>query len=86
MYDALFAEYRTLHDYFSGRPEWAGNAVLHRLRDRRNASDPRMSALDDRSSRTLREQVSALHAELVRYGLVVWTAGQRLGAAYPAMT
>jgi L-ribulose-5-phosphate 4-epimerase len=25
--------------------------------------------------RALREQVSALHAELVRYGLVVWTAG-----------
>ena len=21
-YDELFAEYRTLHDYFSGRPEW----------------------------------------------------------------
>ena len=35
-YDELFAEYRTLHDYFSGRPEWAGNDVLHRLRDRRN--------------------------------------------------
>jgi L-ribulokinase len=38
IYDELFAEYRTLHDYFSGRPEWAGNDVLHRLRDRRNAS------------------------------------------------
>jgi len=35
-YDELFAEYRTLHDYFSGRPEWGGNDVLHRLRDRRN--------------------------------------------------
>ncbi len=35
-YDELFAEYRTLHDYFSGRPERAGNDVLHRLRDRRN--------------------------------------------------
>jgi len=35
-YDELFAEYRTLHDYFSGRPEWAGNDVLHRLRNRRN--------------------------------------------------
>ena len=35
-YDELFAEYRILHDYFSGRPEWAGNDVLHRLRDRRN--------------------------------------------------
>jgi L-ribulokinase len=35
-YDELFAEYRTLHDYFSGRPKWGGNDVLHRLRDRRN--------------------------------------------------
>jgi L-ribulokinase len=36
VYDELFAEYRTLHDYFSGRPELAGNDVLHRLRNRRN--------------------------------------------------
>jgi L-ribulokinase len=35
-YDELFAEYRAMHDYFSGRPEWAGNDVLHRLRNRRN--------------------------------------------------
>ena len=35
-YDELFAEYRTLHDYFSGRPERAGNDVLHRLRNLRN--------------------------------------------------
>jgi L-ribulokinase len=40
VYDELFAEYRTLHDYFSGRPEWAGNDVLHRLRDRRNGATP----------------------------------------------
>jgi L-ribulokinase len=38
VYDELFAEYRTLHDYFSGRPEWGGNAVLHRLRNRRNGA------------------------------------------------
>jgi L-ribulokinase len=38
VYDELFAEYRTLHDYFSGRPEWEGNNVLHRLRDRRNGA------------------------------------------------
>jgi L-ribulokinase len=38
VYDELFAEYRTLHNYFSGRPEWAGNNVLHRLRDRRNGA------------------------------------------------
>ena len=34
-YDVLFAEYRTLHDYFSGRGT-AANDVLHRLRQRRN--------------------------------------------------
>jgi len=38
VYDELFAEYRTLHDYFSGRPEWASNDVLHRLRNRRNGA------------------------------------------------
>jgi L-ribulokinase len=36
-YDALFAEYTTLHDYFSGRGE-AANGVLHRLRERRNGA------------------------------------------------
>ena len=39
-YDELFAEYRTLHDYFSGRPELGGNDLLHRLRDRRNGVRP----------------------------------------------
>jgi L-ribulokinase len=34
-YDEMFAEYRTLHDYFSGRGPGA-NDVLHRLRQRRN--------------------------------------------------
>ncbi len=34
-YDALFAEYRVLHDYFAGRSS-AANDVLHRLRERRN--------------------------------------------------
>jgi L-ribulokinase len=38
VYDELFAEYRTLHDYFSGRQEWGGNDVLHRLRNRRNGA------------------------------------------------
>jgi len=36
-YDQLFAEYRTLHDYFSGRGP-AANDVLHRLRQRRNTA------------------------------------------------
>lgn len=29
----------------------------------------------ERATQSLREEVSALHSELVRYGLVVWTAG-----------
>jgi L-ribulokinase len=33
-YDALYAEYRTLHDYF-GR---GGNDVMHRLRELRRAA------------------------------------------------
>jgi L-ribulokinase len=41
-YDALFAEYRTLHDYFSGRAAGqlgpADNDVLHRLRRIRNGA------------------------------------------------
>jgi L-ribulokinase len=37
VYDALYAEYRLLHDYFSGR-ELGSNDVLHRLRKRRNAA------------------------------------------------
>ena len=37
-----------------------------------------MSALTS-ELKTLREQVSGLHAELVRYGLVVWTAGNVSG-------
>jgi L-ribulose-5-phosphate 4-epimerase len=37
-----------------------------------------MSALVDKLA-ALREQVSALHTELVRYGLVVWTAGNVSG-------
>jgi L-ribulokinase len=36
-YDELFAEYRALHDHFSGRGPGA-SGVLHRLRHRRNAA------------------------------------------------
>jgi L-ribulokinase len=38
-YDGLYAEYQTLHDYFSGRGT-AANDVLHRLRQRRNGASP----------------------------------------------
>jgi L-ribulokinase len=37
-YDTLFAEYRTLHDYFAGRSGNLSNAVLHRLRRLRNGA------------------------------------------------
>jgi L-ribulose-5-phosphate 4-epimerase len=37
-----------------------------------------MSTLDDAIQRT-REQVAALHAELTRYGLVIWTGGNISG-------
>src|SRR5262249_62025522 len=41
-------------------------------------SNPPMSALAA-PLKVLRDQVAALHAELVRYGLVVWTAGNVSG-------
>ena len=71
-YDELYAEYRTLHDHF-GR---GGNDVMLRLRAVRNAASADGDA-DDRASRCGRcgETVAALHAELTRYELVVWTAG-----------
>jgi L-ribulokinase len=47
-YDELYAEYRTLHDYFSGAGAGA-NDVLHRLRQRRNAAQ-------ERGAGTAREQ------------------------------
>ncbi len=77
-YEELFQEYRTLHDHF-GR---GANDVMHRLKaiQRRCRPPPRhrrgvrMSALLE-SIAQLRAEVCALHAELTRYELVVWTAG-----------
>ena len=73
----LYAEYRTLHDYF-GR---GGNDVMHRLRaiaasvrQHAVAAGDRRRAAGDHVTGALRE-VCALHAELVRYGLVAWTSG-----------
>ena len=80
-YDELYAEYRTLHDYF-GR---GANDVMHRLKARRRRRAARrrpraaaMTAADRgaaRPSTALRREVAELHAELTRNGLVVWTAG-----------
>jgi hypothetical protein len=38
--DGLFAGYRTVHDFSSGRRGWAGNAVLHHLPSRMNGANP----------------------------------------------
>ena len=86
-YDELYAEYTRLHDHF-GR---GGNDVMHRLRRLRARAlgetttvpgtrcedGGRVSALSDVAGTVdrLRAEVAALHAELARYGLVVWTAG-----------
>jgi L-ribulose-5-phosphate 4-epimerase len=42
-------------------------------------TEPRASFAESDAVRRVREQVSALHAELVRYGLVVWTGGNVSG-------
>ena len=89
-YDALFAEYPALHDHF-GR---GGNDVMHRLKAHpprgRRRTWPRHDASPATSPRpiaALRREVCALHAELTRYELVVWTAGNvsaRVPGARPA--
>ena len=76
-YDELFAEYTALHDHF-GR---GGSDVMRRLkrirrevgrgRGRRDAA----AVTSRRRSLGCAPRWPALHAELVRYGLVVWTAG-----------
>ena len=54
---------------------------MHRLKAiRREAaratpSTPMSDAMPQRRSPTCAREVAALHAELTRYGLVVWTAG-----------
>ena len=90
-YELLFTEYRTLHDYF-GRGD---NEVMHRLKaiqrnpphgthgttPWREPRTPEVSAERAHglaSPRAARE-VCALHAELTRYELVVWTAGNVSG-------
>ena len=80
-YDALFAEYTTLHDHF-GRP--AANDVMHRLRRIRREALP-MTVTDPRPRQRGRGPAAAARRwpgctrELVRYGLVVWTAGNVSG-------
>ena len=90
VYDELYAEYVLLHDYF-GRGANEVMHRLRALRDRVLAqrpgqSRPRPPVLaevprDRRRARAmtvigqLRDEVWALHAELVRSGLVAWTSG-----------
>ena len=39
-YDRLYAEYLRLHDYFGSAEAAGGNAVMHRLREIRDAAGP----------------------------------------------
>lgn len=43
-YDALYAEYRRLHDYFGRSEDDGGNEVMHRLRDLRDANTGQVAA------------------------------------------
>jgi len=64
VYDRLYAFYVELHDHFgAGAPGAARAAGAVR------GGDP-VTPVD-----ALRDEVCALHAELVRWGLVTWTAG-----------
>ena len=81
-YDELYAEYRTLHDYF-GR---GANDVMHRLKARRRAAPPRRGRDDVSWPRSTSPSAGCarrwprLHGELTRNGLVAWTAGNVSGA------
>ena len=91
-YDELYAEYRTLHDYFGrgGEDERSRTGCARS----RNAAprgqtpaqpydgQPRMTAT---TVARMRARGRALHAELVRYELVVWTAGN-VSARVPGRT
>ena len=66
MYDRLYAEYATLHDYF-GRGR--------KRRDAPPASDAAGGVPMSDAVRVAREALCALHGELVRWGLVTWTSG-----------
>ena len=78
VYDALFDQYLALHDHF-GR----ATTTMRRLKAIRRAavaSSGRgrvMTVTSDVAATisALRREVCALHAELIRYQLVVWTAG-----------
>ena len=61
-------DYRQLHDYF-GR---GGDDVMHRLR---GIAAARRAVRVTPSCRRPARRCAALHAELLRYGLVAWTAG-----------
>ena len=75
-YDRLFDEYVALHDFF-GR----NNGTMRRLKtirhDALRAKEEQMTAAEDVADTitALRHEVCTLHAELTRYQLVVWTAG-----------
>ncbi len=79
-YDALFEEYLALHDHL-GRHTSTMRRLKAIRRDaiarRTGAEEARMTVVADvqQTIADLRREVCALHAELTRYQLVVWTAG-----------
>ena len=70
-YDRLYEHYSELHDYFGG------GAMMHELRRPHRPGRRTSDATAD-----LRRLVCALHAELPKHGLVVWTSGN-LSARVP---
>ncbi len=72
IYDRLYDEYRTLHDYF-GR---GANDVMKRLARHSPGGDGMTAPAElDAAIQQVREQIAQLHAELPKHGLVVWTGG-----------
>ena len=85
-YDRLYAVYRELHDHF-GRGASGAMRTLKSIRreaQRMTATTPLSDAVRATLDR-LRAEVADLHAELVRYGLVIWTAGN-VSARVPGAT
>ena len=78
-YDALYAEYRALHDYFGRVATTCCTGCARSATRQPPIEQPSAAALIGSGAQTtvdrLRETVAALHGELTRSGLVAWTAG-----------
>ena len=74
-YDELFQEYRTPARLLRPRRPTTCCTALRDAQRRSARTGQRGSSHDARSPLTFATVVAALHGELVRYGLVVWTRG-----------